>query len=395
MITRISLIGLLALGAAACGAGPQTMGIEVERTDSAGIEIVWNRGADLPLDWSFEPQFRIGGEDKGPESFFQLRPGTIRADADGNLYIFDMGNSRIVVFDPEGKHLRTFGRQGGGPGEILRPGGGIAIEPDGSVSVFDFGKVGFVRFDADGRPLDEWRIGAYPDRGRYEFVDGGILFQASVFNETRDGLDNHLILMTEPDDSTILAHFPPQPVRPVTFASCGISIGGMPKLFAPAPIWAARGGRVATNVRAEYVIDLYEVDRVVASVRRDLVPRPATQALARREFDEGGWRIGILGAPGGGCTVPVDEVIAEQGVADVIPTIGEIAIAPDGTLWVRRRVSRGEEAPIDIISPDGVYLGTLPPGTPFPSDFLPDGRIAVLEEDELEVQYVVVYRVGT
>lgn len=387
---RTGVIAFLALGAAACGAAPQATTVEVERTDSAGVEIVWNRGADLPLDWSFEPQFRIGGEDEGPESFFGLWSGSIRVGAEGNLYIFDTGNTRVVVFDSVGNHLRILGRQGGGPGEIQRASGGFAVEPDGTVNVFDFGKLGLVRFDAEGRPLDVRRVEAFPYGGRFEIVDGSILLQLSEFDATRDASDDLLALISESGDSTILARFSSPPMRPVTF-SCGVSISGMAQVFAPTLVWAARAERLAINAGAAYVVDLYEADRRVASVRRDVALRPATSALARREVDDG-MRIGL---PTGECVVPADEVIEQRGLADVIPAVGEIAIAPDGTLWIKRRVVKGEAAPIDVIAPDGAYIGTLPPGTPFPSDFLPDGRIAVLEEDELEVQYVVVYRVRT
>ena len=98
-----------------------------------------------------------------------------------------------------------------------------------------------------------------------------------------------------------------------------------------------------------------------------------------------------ISLPVGECFIPADEVI-EAGHPDVIPA-SAVAVAPDGTLWIQRRVARDELAPIDIIVPDGAYLGTLPPGSPFPAEFLPDGRIAVLEEDDLGVQHVVVYQV--
>lgn len=179
-------------------------------------------------------------------------------------------------------------------------------------------------------------------------------------------------------------------MRPVTFASCGITLGGMPRLFAPTLVWDARGERLAVNAGAEYIADLYAADRRVASVRRVLAPRPTTTALARRDIGEKGMRIGL---PVGECFIPADEVIEERGITDVIPAIRDVAVAPDGTLWIQRRVARDELAPIDIIVPDGAYLGTLPPGSPFPAEFLPDGRIAVLEEDDLGVQHVVVYQV--
>lgn len=39
-------------------------------------------------------------------------------DEEGNFYVTDYDNHRILKYDPEGKHLLTFGREGQGPGEF-------------------------------------------------------------------------------------------------------------------------------------------------------------------------------------------------------------------------------------------------------------------------------------
>ena len=65
-----------------------------------------------------------------------------------------------------------------------------------------------------------------------------------------------------------------------------------------------------------------------------------------------------------------------------------------GTLWVQRRgdepVSNGA---IDIVSPDGGYVGTFAAGeTSIPSSFGPDGLAAFIEMDEYDVSTIVVRR---
>lgn len=40
--------------------------------------------------------------------------------------------------------------------------------------------------------------------------------------------------------------------------------------------------------------------------------------------------------------------------------------------------------PIDVFDREGRYLGTLPAGSPFPIGFLPDGRILVADEFDVE-----------
>jgi hypothetical protein len=142
----------------------------------------------------------------------------------------------------------------------------------------------------------------------------------------------------------------------------------------------------------EYVVDVFEGMTHVASFRRAIPNETATHERAIAELGEG-MRIGV----GGGDQVRVcdsEEVVEKRGYAPVVPQIAGVAVAPDGTIWVQRKGVGNEEAPIDIIDPSGAYTGTLPAGTPFPDAFLPNGNLLSVERDELDVEYVVAYRVG-
>lgn len=75
------------------------------------------------------------------------------------------------------------------------------------------------------------------------------------------------------------------------------------------------------------------------------------------------------------------------------PAVRGPAVAPDGTLWVRRTPSRTSLATFDLFSADGEYLGTLT-DIPAPVAFLPDRSIVAIEEDESEIDRVVVYGIG-
>lgn len=74
-------------------------------------------------------------------------------DADGNVYVLDGGNFRVLVFDADGNFVRTFGRQGQGPGEFLNPfrfafaGGRLVIE--------DINLARFSAFDPQGQLVQE------------------------------------------------------------------------------------------------------------------------------------------------------------------------------------------------------------------------------------------------
>ncbi|MBP1766666.1 MAG: hypothetical protein H6P98_781 [Candidatus Aminicenantes bacterium] len=63
-------------------------------------------------------------------------PGGMAVDSAGNLYILDTGNHRVQKFDPDGKYLASFGRQGQGPGDFSYP-DSIAIDGQDMIWVSD------------------------------------------------------------------------------------------------------------------------------------------------------------------------------------------------------------------------------------------------------------------
>lgn len=99
----------------------------------------------------FELEYTIGG-DIEDEDCFLARPIDLALDATGSLFVLDMGNCCIKKFDPAGRFLQTFGREGDGPGEMAAP---IAIEtyPDGRVFLCDQGNRRFTLYDAAGTCL--------------------------------------------------------------------------------------------------------------------------------------------------------------------------------------------------------------------------------------------------
>lgn len=83
-----------------------------------------------------------------------------------------------------------------------------------------------------------------------------------------------------------------------------------------------------------------------------------------------------------------------QGHAAHLQPVRAITVAPDGTIWVERGRVKHEDRLIDLMGPDGVYLGTRAAGSPFPAAFTPDGDVIAIEKDDLDVEHVVVYRVN-
>ncbi len=98
-------------------------------------------------------------------------PHGIAVDRDGNVYLADTGNARVVKLDPNGKLLRQWGQRGETSGAFMEP-FAVAVDSAGRVYVLDSGRGVILRFTGEGQ-LDRELLadaGAYHPRGL--FIDG-------------------------------------------------------------------------------------------------------------------------------------------------------------------------------------------------------------------------------
>jgi len=114
----------------------------------------------------------FGGPNKaglpGNGTFFG--PTNVALDRQGQLYVADTMNYRVVVLTPDGKFVRTFGMQGDRPGEFVRP-KGIAVDSEGHIYVADAEFNNFQIFSQDGKPL--LAVGSLgKDPGQFALIAG-------------------------------------------------------------------------------------------------------------------------------------------------------------------------------------------------------------------------------
>lgn len=117
----------------------------------------------------------------------KFRPNDIALSPDERrIYVVDFYNSRIAIFDRDGRYLSNFGSHGSGDGEFVHA-FGVGVGPDGSVYVSDEAVNRVSRFDPDGKFLMSWGSwGAAPgqfykpkglaidrDKGRIVLADFG------------------------------------------------------------------------------------------------------------------------------------------------------------------------------------------------------------------------------
>ncbi len=179
-LARRLLLLKLILASSACGGGESAQG-PGSASDSSEVQTVES--------WvlSEKPLVEIGVREG--EEVYQLHrvSGSVRLE-DGKILVVNAGSRELRLFEADGSYLRTFGRDGEGPGEFRNPAKIRKLAPD-SILVWDESLLRISFFDATGTflgarqllptketlfPGDEWLVGrnwidspvAPEDRGR-------------------------------------------------------------------------------------------------------------------------------------------------------------------------------------------------------------------------------------
>jgi predicted membrane-bound mannosyltransferase/DNA-binding beta-propeller fold protein YncE len=102
-----------------------------------------------------------------PEPLELFGPRSISVEADGNGWVTDTGNKRVLKFDSDGNFLAQYGAPGNGPGQFDEP-AGIAIAPSGEILVADVWNRRIQRFSPDFQYLGEIAVESW---GSHEVTD--------------------------------------------------------------------------------------------------------------------------------------------------------------------------------------------------------------------------------
>ncbi len=140
--------------------------------------------AGSPRSLSLQPDLTIGEDDTDPNSMFS-RLRSIQIDDQDNIYALDTKETKVKVFDKNGKFLRAFGKTGQGPGEIDRP-YRMEMTRDNRLVIADMGNNKLACFGLDGSCLQEIPTGKYRALTRYKFDSKGDIYaEIRTFEETK------------------------------------------------------------------------------------------------------------------------------------------------------------------------------------------------------------------
>lgn len=376
--------GTLALLCSSCGGAEdgssRTVSVDTLATGTVRIRNP-AEGALGDQPWRAVEGLRIGAvESTGPNQFGQVRDVTV--DALGRLYVLEGQTNQVRVFSADGDHVRTFGREGSGPGELARP---IGLEwgPDGNLWITDSGNRRYEVFDTTGvrltsHPLSTASFGF----GNMLGSDGLVyeqLMSRGAGTTRRTAIRRRLVENELVDVDTV-----PVPTIPEseTMEITTRSDRGSFTLDFPIPL-APRSLTAQGPDGAWWISDPGADYRIVALNLEGDTVRIIERAYTPIEVTDAAWARALEGAPEG-AEIPDDRRAA------VHPAVRSLAPSAEGLL-VSRQVTT-DRVGYDVFDPDGRYLGELQTDVALEGfrlfEWNGDALYGSLR-DELDVPYVV------
>jgi hypothetical protein len=315
--------------------------------------------------------------------------GGIVADSRGNIYVLDHKPIAIRMYGPDGKFVRTIGREGGGPGEF-RAYGRLMITRDTLVH-HDSRQARTQIFTADGEFIRGWQTMCCHSRPLLASSDGIVPIPGTIAPDTTVGADAAILtgagVVRYHLDGTVVDTmiFPPEPEQP--FWRMGDkndwSINSIP--FQPG--LEARfmpSGMLAWGFEGTYRIVLSRTG--IDSVRffqytaQPVALPESLRVQAVEEFyeEDERWR-GVA---------RLDEVPRH------FPLWSSLTADGDNNIWVLLPGPKGEADHWDVFTADGVLLGTVP--VPFSSEartYWTSDRVYALDEGASGLPEITVWRI--
>ncbi len=415
MVSRHAVAaGLVALVLAACGGDDASSdgGWTGSVVDSAGIQVVTNPPTPAWGDgegWGLEDVLTIGEAAGDPDYQFGTIPqGGIAVASDGRIYVVDQQAQHVKVFSPDGVFEQTIGQAGSGPGEFGPGVGPILVGRGDTLIVPDLGNQRVNVLSADGSDPVDFRMSF--ERGipaRWDMTEtGDLVYQLRALNlpntEQRDTLD--LIVRAAYSGEVVDTLMTPRRGESFSFDE-----DGQPKrmVFSPEPVWSLVGeDGLCFAVNDRYRISMYDAD---GSLQRIVSVPVERQEVTQADIDFFLETVERLVTEQGVPPQQVQFLLSTFNFAEHFPAFLQMMPGPEGSLWVQRiqqptlltaeeRETWNPQLDIgasewDVLDADGRYVGVIDMPHRFQPVTLVGDRVYGVWRDEMDVQYVRVFRV--
>lgn len=407
---RSGLLALIVLQITACSGGTHDASVEATTDTFRGAErLHYPTTRAAALDWSVDSIGAVGSAFGDEEyQFGNITTRGLAGDSEGNLYVLDMQARHVQKYGPDGRYLASFGRKGGGPGELEQP-ISLALGPGDSLWVGDFSNNRFTILPPNGGDARSVRFpeNTFPSSNlvvhgdRYTVANQSLRFDPGA-EEEDTGIPIVAYALDGTPLDTLWTAPEPQMDRVELQAGGRTMVMLASRAFTPTLQFAAfSDGTMAVSDTADYLVALVSPDGTVRRwIQRDPPARATTDAdreaererVRRQSRNAGGPRIRVGGGSDDADPL-LEQRLAKMTFAALIPRVVNLAVDPEDHLWIGvSENTPGEVERIDVYDRDGGLLGELR-GVPFPNVFLGHDRMGVLTRDELDVPHIVVYRI--
>lgn len=387
------MVVMVALSAG-CGAGEDAPPLGVARRDTlpGGIVAVHSpapTGWHDTLGWRLVADGRVGGGLDEPGEL--VNPSSLALDEAGNLYVVDRQPTVIKVFAPDGRFLRTIGREGQGPGEFVI---GFLAARGSHIAVQDPRAARLSLFDTSGTFIRSWSTGC--------------CIWAPVAVDLKHRV--YVPVMTPPDvpasyryvrydtlGTVIDTVAVPEGEDPKMWTVRAGSGGNRMMMSTPVPFTPqmrhaiAPDGSFVIGWSSEYRLARTDGRDTLAVMSRDWTPDPLSQERRQRHVDDMVKQMGP----------DMDEVDLRNSfpvneIPSTLPAFAELSVDGSGNVWVTLD-SDSASSRFDVFAPDGAWLGRVALNESF-DPFTPAAwgadRVYVAREDEDGVPYIARYRIS-
>lgn len=319
-----------------------------------GVEHVHNTAAPLhpELSVTFEEELSVGGEEYEKLS----RPMRFAVGTEGCIFISDIQDQTIKVFDAEGEFIKSIGRKGEGPGEFTYV-GSLTFLPDGRLMVMDSMAMRLNLFNAEGTYLTSHNWTHRP--GRLMCATGSACVMAEyVFGEGKDMMADRKLFVKKYDlegnEIHTFGEFKAEELKTHTGTGSGgrSFIVGISAPHSPHSIFAADQARACLYhcVNDEYMIEVFDEDgKVIRRFDRPYEALPFTSDDAeefRSQHEERG-------------SEGLKKMVRGMAMPAVKTVTPGMLVDDAGNLWVETYEEREDEDKVftayDIFNPEGYY----------------------------------------
>ena len=299
-----------------------------------------------------EELWRIGGPQDDENLLGVIDKALV--DAEGSVYLMDIQLNEVQVYSSAGEFLRTFGKQGDGPGEVRRL-SDVLFLSDGNLGLVQAFPGRIVMLDPEGLPAGEFKLGSDNPAA------GGMFRMDAALTDAEGMVIGGRRMSRTPAGNTatnFIARYDLDGTRHEVFyettSEQDFSSGQIREADNYSPTWDTwtrdTGGRIiVAPLRNEYRMEVFLPDGSFAFAfsRPYESWRRSEEEIARKKDQRRPFR---------GRNRPAPEFVVERTEPDIL----QIRTHYDGRIWVLpsrgiRKQPAGTHSTWDVYEPDGSF----------------------------------------